>query len=140
SRGEETSEISLARPTRSRKRLTITLLECELCHQVVERRSGIKQHSVEWRRAIKRARSCAAQGCPPARARGKKTARFQAATPTTKIRRMATGHAVSQTHKPSVTGRKSTQTTPWTIRGNVRSQFHAASRLPWLQMSATANP
>lgn len=57
SRGLATSEISLPHLARSREWLTVALLECARCHQVVERTSPIQQHCIECRRALKNKRS-----------------------------------------------------------------------------------
>jgi hypothetical protein len=51
------TEISLSRPGRSREWLTVALLECERCHQIVERASPIQRHCRDCRRTIKGARS-----------------------------------------------------------------------------------
>ena len=55
--GTAENEISLPRPGRSREWLRVALVECAICHQVVERTSPIQRHCRECRRAIKAARS-----------------------------------------------------------------------------------
>ncbi len=50
SRGETSSEISLPRLVRSRAWLKVALLECEQCHQVVERRSPIQRVRADCRK------------------------------------------------------------------------------------------
>ena len=57
SRGETSSDISLPRPTRSRAWLDLALLECQQCHQVVERRSPVQRHCPDCRAVLKRDRS-----------------------------------------------------------------------------------
>jgi hypothetical protein len=60
SRGVTASQISLPRPIRSREWLKVALLECERCHQIVERTSPIQRHCAGCRKALKAARSTAA--------------------------------------------------------------------------------
>lgn len=56
-RGTIASEISLPRPTRSREWLKVALVECDRCHQVVERRSPIQQHCTDFTADLRRQRS-----------------------------------------------------------------------------------
>jgi hypothetical protein len=49
--------ISLRHPKRSREWLAVAIVECERCHQVVERTSPIQRHCGDCRLALKRERS-----------------------------------------------------------------------------------
>jgi hypothetical protein len=53
----------------------------------------------------------AGRSCPCVE-RGMNTRRLQPAGPTTAISRTASGHAVSQAHRPATTGRNSSHTRP----------------------------
>jgi hypothetical protein len=55
--GEASTKISLPHPSRSREWLTVALVECQCCHQVVERRSPVQRHCTDCRRALKQLRS-----------------------------------------------------------------------------------
>ena len=57
SRGTQTSEITLPLPRRSREWLDLALVDCQRCHQVVQRQSPIQRYCPECRAALKRARS-----------------------------------------------------------------------------------
>src|SRR5450759_5565005 len=56
-RGESTSEITLARPSRSHAWLKVTPLECQDCRQVVERRSPVQRYCHACADALARVRS-----------------------------------------------------------------------------------
>jgi hypothetical protein len=57
SRGTTESAISIPHPKRSRGWLAAAIVECERCHQVVERASPIQRHCLDCRLALKRERS-----------------------------------------------------------------------------------
>lgn len=57
SRGESASVISLPRPTRSREWLRVALLECDRCHQVVDRLSPVQRHCTSCTAELSRIRS-----------------------------------------------------------------------------------
>jgi hypothetical protein len=50
----EESEIAIPLPRRSRDWLSVALLECSMCHQVVERTSPIQRHCPSCRASLKR--------------------------------------------------------------------------------------
>jgi len=56
-RGKAMSQISLRHPARSREWLNVALLECQLCHQVVERRSPVQRHCAGCTAELRRMRS-----------------------------------------------------------------------------------
>jgi len=47
SRGETASEFRLPRPVRSREWMKVALVECALCHHVVERASPVQRHCAD---------------------------------------------------------------------------------------------
>jgi hypothetical protein len=57
SRGATSSAISIPHPKRSREWLAAAIVECERCHQVVERTSPIQRHCRDCRLVLKRERS-----------------------------------------------------------------------------------
>jgi len=52
--GETSTEISLPSLTRSREWLTVPMVECDRCHQLVERTSPRQRHCRDCRDVIKR--------------------------------------------------------------------------------------
>lgn len=59
------------------------------------------------------------------------------AKPTARIKRSQMGQEVCQIHKPSATGKTSDPTISWTIKGQLRKDYHLASSNPRLKISAT---
>jgi hypothetical protein len=55
--GTVENAISLPRPERSRGWLKLSLVECDQCHQIIERRSPIQRHCRECRQRLKGDRS-----------------------------------------------------------------------------------
>jgi len=56
-RGSTSSETLLPRPARSREWLNVDIIECQRCHQVVERRAPVQRHCPDCRKTLKRLRS-----------------------------------------------------------------------------------